>query len=72
MLIKNSEIKKFLSEKIQHQLKDSYGAYEIPMKFIFISEDFTLENGFLTQTMKLKRRNILKEYKQQLDKLYRS
>ena len=39
-------------------------------KFIVIYEEFTIENGMLTPTLKLKRKEIIKNYKQQLENLY--
>ncbi|MDA7715121.1 long-chain fatty acid--CoA ligase [Pelagibacteraceae bacterium] len=39
-------------------------------KFILINKEFTIENGMLTPTLKLKRKEIVKNYKQQLEKLY--
>jgi long-chain acyl-CoA synthetase len=39
-------------------------------KFIVINEEFTIENRMLTPTLKLKRKEIVKNYKQQLEKLY--
>ena len=39
-------------------------------KFILIYEEFTIENGMLTPTLKLKRKEIIKNYKQQLENLY--
>ena len=39
-------------------------------KFILIHEEFTIENGMLTPTLKLKRKEIIKNYKQQLENLY--
>ena len=39
-------------------------------KFIVINEEFTIENGMLTPTLKLKRKEIIKNYKQQLENLY--
>jgi long-chain acyl-CoA synthetase len=39
-------------------------------KFFVINEEFTIENGMLTPTLKLKRKEIVKNYKQQLEKLY--
>ncbi|MHB8139213.1 MAG: AMP-dependent synthetase/ligase [Smithellaceae bacterium] len=69
-LVKKEETKKFLENEIANSLKGKYGAYEIPRKFIFLSETFTLDNGMLTQTMKLKRRVVLDKYKKQIDALY--
>ena len=39
-------------------------------KFIFIEKEFTIDNRMLTPTLKLKRKEISKNYKQQLEKLY--
>ena len=39
-------------------------------KFILFHEEFTVENGMLTPTLKLKRKEIIKNYKQQLENLY--
>jgi long-chain acyl-CoA synthetase len=69
-LIKRDEVKNFLTNEIANALKGKYGAYEIPRKFIFLSETFTLDNGMLTQTMKLKRRVVLEKYKDQIEALY--
>jgi long-chain acyl-CoA synthetase len=70
-LLKKDETKKFLEKEIVNQLKDTYGSYEIPRKFIFIPEPFSLENGMLTQTMKLKRRFVFEKYQNQIDALYK-
>jgi long-chain acyl-CoA synthetase len=69
-VVKEKNIQDFLSEEIKKHLKKSYGGYEIPQKFIFTSEDFTLENGLVTQTMKLKRKEALKTYLKEIEKLY--
>ena len=39
-------------------------------KFIIINKEFTIENRMLTPTLKLKRKEIIKNYKQQLENLY--
>ena len=39
-------------------------------KFKLIKEEFTIENGMLTPTLKLKRKKILEKYKKDLEKLY--
>lgn len=69
-LLKREETKKFLENEIINQLKTTYGSYEIPRKFIFIAEPFSLENGMLTQTMKLKRRVVFEKYQSQINALY--
>ena len=47
-----------------------YGGYEVPQKFLFVAEDFTVGNGMLTQTMKLKRPLVMKQYGAKLQSLY--
>jgi long-chain acyl-CoA synthetase len=69
-LLNREETKKFLENEIVSALKTKYGSYEIPRKFIFIDEPFTIENGMLTQTMKLKRRVVFDKYMDQINKLY--
>jgi long-chain acyl-CoA synthetase len=39
-------------------------------KFVLTYEEFTINNGMLTPTLKLKRKEIIKNYKQQLENLY--
>jgi long-chain acyl-CoA synthetase len=39
-------------------------------KFILIHDEFTIDNGMLTPTLKLKRKEIIKNYKQHLENLY--
>jgi long-chain acyl-CoA synthetase len=39
-------------------------------KFIVINEQFTIENGMMTPTLKLKRFKIIKKYKNELENLY--
>jgi long-chain acyl-CoA synthetase len=64
------KLQELLGLELQNHLKKTFGGYEIPRKFLFIKEDFSLENGMLTQTMKLKRRVVLEKYGPALEKLY--
>jgi len=69
-LLKLDEVKSFLANEVNSSLSGKYATYEIPKKLIFISEPFTLANGTLTQTMKLKRRVVFDKYKDQIDVSY--
>ena len=69
-LVQNKEIREMISDEITKSLKGKFGGYEIPRKFIYLSENFTLDNGTLTQTMKLKRRVVLEQQKNQIADLY--
>ncbi len=63
--------KELLTDEVQNHLKKIVGSYEIPRKFEFVMEDFTLDNGMLTQTMKLKRRVVMEKYGDMLENLYK-
>lgn len=69
-LIHLPEVQQFMSLEIRKSLKGKYGGYEIPKKFIFTDEHFTIENGMLTQTLKLKRRIVMEKYRDQIEALY--
>lgn len=69
-LLKLDEVKSFLTNEVNSSLSGKYATYEMPKKLIFISEPFSLANGTLTQTMKLKRRIVFEKYKSQIDALY--
>ena len=40
-------------------------------KFLIINNPFSIENGFMTPTLKLKRFKIIQEYKKELEDLYK-
>jgi len=69
-LVNNKEVTDLIEKEIVESLKKKYGGYEIPKKFLFLTEDFTLENEMITQTMKLKRRIAVKEYQALIDEAY--
>jgi long-chain acyl-CoA synthetase len=63
-------VQDYLSKDITAHLRKTYGSYEVPQKFLFVAEDLTLENGMVTQTMKVKRANVMKKYGENLQSLY--
>ena len=52
------------------KLNKNLSLVEKVKKFKLIVEEFTIENGMLTPTLKLKRKKILEKYKEDLEKLY--
>jgi long-chain acyl-CoA synthetase len=70
-LVNNEEFTNMMEEEIATHLKKTFGGYEIPRKFLFLKEDFSVDNGMLTQTLKLKRRVVLSNYQDDIDKLYK-
>ncbi len=64
---------KALRDLIDGELKEraaSFKGFERPKSFVVVAEDFTTDNGMLTPTLKLKRRNVLKKYSGDLESLY--
>ena len=57
-------------ENYLENLNKSLSLVEKVKKFKLINEEFTIENGMLTPTLKLKRKKILEKYKKDLEKLY--
>ncbi|MBU1670884.1 MAG: long-chain fatty acid--CoA ligase [Actinobacteria bacterium] len=70
-LVANEKVQTMISDMIKDALKGTYGSYEIPKKFVFLAEDFTLENGMLTQTLKLKRRAVVEGFQDQIEASYK-
>ncbi|MCB9581098.1 MAG: long-chain fatty acid--CoA ligase [Polyangiaceae bacterium] len=66
---KSDEVRKLLEKELAERGQNFKG-FERPKKFMITAEDFTTDNGLLTPTLKLKRRNVLAKYEAQLDALY--
>jgi len=69
--LKSKDLQDYLSKDIIAHLRKTFGSYEVPQKFLFIAEDFTVDNGMLTQTMKLKRPFVMKKYGEQIQALFK-
>lgn len=52
------------------RLCDAFAQFEKPKRFAVLPEDFTIANGQLTLTMKMKRRVIEQKYKDLIETLY--
>ena len=58
-----------MEKEVKEQLK-GLASFEMPKKVLLIEQDFSIERGELTPTLKVKRRVIDKTYKAQIDELY--
>jgi long-chain acyl-CoA synthetase len=58
-----------VEREIMGALRD-LASYETPKKFLLLKDDFTIESGELTPTLKVKRRVVEKKYAGQIEKLY--
>ena len=70
LVVSESEENKKEIEIYLENLNKSLSLVEKVKKFKLIEEEFTIENGMLTPTLKLKRKKILEKYKDALEKLY--
>ena len=70
LIVSDKENNKEIIKLIIEDINKSLTLIEKIKKFILIHEEFTIENGMLTPTLKLKRKEIIKNYKQQLENLY--
>ena len=70
ILVVDKAINKEKIKLIIENINKSLTLIEKIKKFVLIHEEFTIENGMLTPTLKLKRKEIIKNYKQQLENLY--
>ena len=70
LIVSESEENKKDIELYLENLNKSLSSVEKVKKFKLIREEFTIENGMLTPTLKLKRKKILENYKEDLEKLY--
>jgi long-chain acyl-CoA synthetase len=70
-MVAEPAVQAYIEGQILDSLKGKFGSYEIPKRFIILSEGFSVENGMLTQTFKLKRREVLKAYQPMIEAAYK-
>ena len=70
LLVVKKDINKEQIKIILENINKNLSLIEKIKKFVLINEEFTISNGMLTPTLKLKRKEIIKNYKQQLENLY--
>src|SRR5205823_6085430 len=69
-LITLPEVQTLYQERVAQSLR-TLAPYEQVRKFILLPEPFTFARGEMTVTAKLRRRQIVARYKDQLEALYR-
>jgi len=70
LIVSESEENTNEIENYLENLNKSLSLVEKVKKYKLVKEEFTIENGMLTPTLKLKRKKILEKYKEDLEKLY--
>jgi len=70
-LVSNPQIKEFFQNRInKHQAKLS--PFERVIKFTLLPNSFNIDNNTLTNTLKIRRKEIIKIYKDDIEKMYSS
>ena len=70
IIICDKEINKEIIKPVIENINDDLNIIEKIKKFILIHNEFTIDNGMLTPTLKLKRKAIIKNYLKQIERLY--
>lgn len=68
-LLKNPVIVDFYATMIKEQMKD-LANYEQIKRFTLLPKAFTMEEGLLTNTLKLKRKEVAKQFAEEIEKMY--
>ena len=68
-LCENTTVREMMNERIM-TLQQQLAPYEQIKRFKLVSRHFSMENGELTNTLKLRRRVIYKNYAEDIDKMY--
>ncbi|MCK5519970.1 MAG: long-chain fatty acid--CoA ligase [Candidatus Marinimicrobia bacterium] len=68
-LIHHFEIVRFIEEEVQ-RVQVSLGRFEQIKKFTLMSREFSLEEGEITPSLKIKRKMIEEKYSDTIDKMY--
>ena len=69
-LAKHQEVARLMKGEIERLLPD-LADYEKIRKFTIIGEEFTVDNGALTPTLKVKKRVLMERYKDMIEAMYR-
>ncbi len=68
-LLKETRIQELFREQLKIYGKD-FKSFEHPENFALLAEEWSIDNGLLTPTLKLKREVVEKQFKSQIESLY--
>jgi long-chain acyl-CoA synthetase len=69
-LITVADVKAKMEREVMGGLR-GLAKFEMPKKVVLIDRDFTIESGELTPSLKVKRRQVEKNYRELIDRVYR-
>ena len=68
-LLAHPQVQELFLSRIE-TLQQQFAHYEQVKRFTLLPEPFSMQNGELTNTLKIKRSVVAKHYKEQIDKMY--
>jgi long-chain acyl-CoA synthetase len=69
-LLKHPDVGALVEREVMGSLRD-LASYEMPKKVMIIEDDFTIEAGDLTPSMKVKRKVVESKYRDRIEEMYR-
>ena len=68
-LLEKAEVQELLAKEVDQELRD-YARFELPKKILLLDQEFTIEDGSLTPTQKVKRRVVDERFREAIDRVY--
>jgi long-chain acyl-CoA synthetase len=68
-LLQDSKIRDFMQGEVKRSMEE-LADFERIKRFLLLEEPFTVENGLMTPTLKLRRKQITQRYEQEVERLY--
>jgi long-chain acyl-CoA synthetase len=68
-LLASPEVQAKMDRELKRVLRDR-AHFEMPKKLLLLPEDFSIESGDLTPTLKVRRRVVEKRFAKEIDALY--
>ena len=66
----SSEMAEVIKEQVETRISD-LASYESIKKYVIIPDELTVDNGYLTPKMELKRKKITERYNDKIDEMYK-
>ena len=70
LIVPTKDIKESVMKKLLIRINDKLSFHEKVRKHLIIENPFTYKNGFLTQTLKIKKEKVFHYYENEIKKLY--
>jgi len=68
-LVLRKEVIDFYHERV-HKIQEEFASYEKVVRFKLLHEPFSIQNGMLTNTLKVRRNILIEQFKDDIDNMY--